>query len=107
MKFTGERVVAGATPERIYADHVARYRWALERMAEGIRTLDVGCGTGYGTQMLSLKSKTCDGIDLSREAVSYAAAAHPGPSYHVGEADSLPFEDGACDVVTCFELIEH
>lgn len=107
MKFTGERVVAGATPKRIYQDHVARYRWAIDRIPDGARTLDVGCGTGYGTQMLSSRYQVCDGIDLSGEAVSYAAANHPGPRYHVGRADSLPFADASFDAVTCFEVIEH
>ena len=48
IDFTGERVIPGEVNSDLWAEHFARYAFAA-RFATGVRSLDVGCGAGYGT----------------------------------------------------------
>lgn len=109
MEFTGERVVPGVTPERILADHLARYRFAARRVSRQ-RTLDVACGTGYGSEMLRAAGAVwVVAVDLSIEAVMYAQARGRAERLHFLAADAvtLPLGAGAVDAVVSFETLEH
>jgi SAM-dependent methyltransferase len=67
--------------------------------------LDVGCGRGHFLRTLqkdqNLASMRLTGCDLVDRATIGNA------SYVVGDTESLPFSDGAFDVVTCFHTLEH
>jgi SAM-dependent methyltransferase len=109
MEFTGERVVPGSTPDRVLADHLARYRFAAHRVA-GLRALDVACGTGYGAQMLaSAGAAGVIGVDLSGDAISYARTHFTGAGvrFLVADAVALPLPRSSCDVAVSFETLEH
>lgn len=110
MKFTGERVIEGNTPERIWLDHVARYRFAAA-FVKGKTVLDVACGTGYGSAILSQDGKASHviGIDISREAIEYAIRHHVNldVEFKAGDAHNIQLPDDALDVVVSFETIEH
>ena len=71
----------------------------------GKHVLDVGCGAGYGTFLLSWVAREVDAIDRDPEAIAGARASYQGPRYAVadGTDDALP----AADVATCFEVLEH
>ena len=72
---------------------------------EGIRLLDVGCGTGYFTRLLTQGSTavTAVGLDLEEPFIEYAkaeAAEQKLPiKFVVGDALNLPFEDASFDLV--------
>lgn len=109
MDFTGERVVPGLTPERIWADHLARYRFAADRVA-GLRTLDVACGSGYGARMLAAGGAAgVIGVDLSAEAIHYARTtfATVGVSFLVADGTALPLPRASRDAIVSFETLEH
>ena len=97
MSFSDERLVPEEAVEASLQEHVARYRFARERVRG--RILDVACGTGYGTAMLGAV-----GLDLSLEALRYARR-HPAP-YVAADAAVLPF-GRVFDAVVSFETIEH
>jgi SAM-dependent methyltransferase len=109
MEFTGERLVPGAEGlEDLYLEHMSRYVLA-EGLVAGKRVLDVGCGCGYGAHYLALSGAgEVVGVDISQEAVEYAAAryAYPGLTYRVMDCRRLPAQQ-PYDLITCFELIEH
>lgn len=73
---------------------------------DGVRLLDVGCGTGFFTRLLSSGDEKvkATGLDLEEPFIEYAKkeAAERGLSidFVVGNALSLPFEDDSFDVVT-------
>lgn len=106
---TGERFLPQAlgTAEISY-DHFARYRLA-ERYVEGKSIIDLGCGAGYGTYSLSALAREALGVDLSREAIDYAAWSYRAPNlrYETGDVTSLPYEAGSFEVAVSFEVIEH
>ncbi|MFH8803992.1 class I SAM-dependent methyltransferase [Streptomyces sp. NPDC017936] len=66
-----------------------------------LRWLDVGCGTGALTTVVSsrCRPRAVLGIDRSEAFVGAAAAAAPASArFAVGDAVTLPVRDAACDV---------
>ncbi len=69
------------------------------------KVLDVGCGRG-GTVALLAETfgAAATGVDLSPEAIAFCRSTHGhGTRFEVGDAEHLPFEDGAFEVVTNME----
>lgn len=76
---------------------------AIDREAASL--LDVGCGRGHFLRTLQ-KDETFAAIRLTGcDLVDRVALGRA--SYVVGDTESLPFSDGAFDVVTCFHTLEH
>lgn len=98
-----ERVVPGGPG---FAAHLARYRRASEVMGDPSLVLDIGCGTGYGVDLLAAEGHTVVGIDASATAIRFAVTKY-GARLVVGDACRLPFPAQGFDVATCFEVIEH
>lgn len=105
-EFTGERVIPGQVEPDLWAEHIARYRFAAQ-FAGGKRVLDLGCGTGYGTAELAQVAREATGIDNSMEAIAYASLHYPHSRFFPLTATELPFPDGSFDLITAFEIIEH
>lgn len=58
--------------------------------------LDVGCGEGYyGSQVAKALGAELIGLDISKEAVRYAAGRYKEASWICGSAARLPVEDGS------------
>jgi SAM-dependent methyltransferase len=103
-----------AVPERAYpgmalagtmSEHAMRYSLALGMVA-GLDVLDVGCGTGYGSEMLTWTARSVRGFDL------WQPAEHERPRWPGGAEltygfdvcrDPLPSADAA----VMFEVCEH
>jgi SAM-dependent methyltransferase len=70
---------------------------------QGARWLDVGCGTGALSQAVLNRCRPSSivGIDASAAYVEHAAATvtDPRAKFRTGDAQELPFEDDAFDVV--------
>ena len=84
--------------------HVGRYTWALPA-CEGKRVVDLGCGVGYGTVILSSFAQEAIGVDLSADAIETATELYPSIDYRVADltAEDLP----EADLGVCFEVLEH
>lgn len=70
---------------------------------EPLNVLDVGCGTGVITLVLSEMGHNVTGIDLSKEMLKRAKdKAHKQKlraEFRLGDAENLSFEDGSFDAV--------
>jgi len=102
----GERTIPGMVAAWGMSTHAARYLWAMRRV-EHCRVADLGCGTGYGSYLLSWSGATSvTGIDIGDDAIAYAREHYPGVEYRVGDLmDEKTLPDA--DVAVCFEVLEH
>jgi SAM-dependent methyltransferase len=73
------------------------------RVRSGDLLLDVGCGTGVAAITAALRGARVTALDLTPElldrARENAQIAGVNVDYHEGDAENLPFNDGAFDVV--------
>jgi SAM-dependent methyltransferase len=103
--WAAERLLPGEdAPAQHMSQHASRYAWAL-RFCEGRRVVDLGCGVGYGTMMLSWVAGSAQGFDLSTDAVAKARELYPGISYATLDLVSDPLP--AAEIGVCFEVLEH
>jgi SAM-dependent methyltransferase len=82
------------------ADHVVR----SARIREGERVLDIACGTGNTALMARARGAAVTGLDLTPELLAIARqrgleAGYGDIRWQEGDAENLPFPDGAFDVV--------
>lgn len=111
---TGERVIEDAYHRSpgayvIYVMHAASYAFA-ERYCEGRRTLDLGCGSGYGSFRIAGVASSVIGVDVAEDAVDFARGRYVRPNLSfmaVEPGRRLPFDDESFDVVLSFQVIEH
>lgn len=79
---------------------VAAELGALEGAAPNL--LDIGCGEGYYLQRLKetlAQPVACFGIDISKNAIRYAAKRDPAITFAVASVVALPFLDGTLDLL--------
>jgi ubiquinone/menaquinone biosynthesis C-methylase UbiE len=107
LEFTGERFLPEVSGQ-IAFEHLHRYYFAKD-FIKGRRVLDVACGEGYGSWILSETAAEVVGVDIASDAISHARARYAAPNLRFieGSAAELPFEDGIFDAVVSFETIEH
>jgi SAM-dependent methyltransferase len=81
------------------AEHVVE----LAALRPGERVLDLGCGTGNAALLAARAGALVTGLDPARRLLQVArdrlAADQLDGTFVVGDAQSLPFEDDAFDVV--------
>lgn len=72
------------------------------------KVLDLGCNTGYGTEILSRSAKMVVGVDVSNEAISIAKKSYGnlGIEFHLIDGKQLPFDDKFDLIISC-QVIEH
>ncbi len=100
-----ERAFPGMPHAQTMREHALRYAFALEHVA-GVHVLDLGCGTGYGSEMLTWTARRVSGFDLWQPAAHELPAWPGGAVLSFGHdlcADPLP----RAEVAVAFEVIEH
>ena len=86
-----------------HRDEAARIAATVEMVPAGVNSLlDVGCGDGRVTNRLAEQVPRVVGVDASAAALRYVDG-----ETHQGPVDRLDFPDGAFDLVSCLEVIEH
>jgi SAM-dependent methyltransferase len=73
----------------------------------GQSVLDVACGTGEWLDFFWSRGASIAGIDLSHKAVDECVRRFPEGEFYCGPAESLPFDTGRFDLVTCMGSLEH
>jgi SAM-dependent methyltransferase len=73
---------------------------------DGVRVLDVGCGSGYFLHRLQeYGAGECHGVDLMENRIAEGRDRYPTLRLQVGSATELPFETAAFDLVTQFTCL--
>lgn len=110
-------------PERFYCRSFVRKiaQWrevgffrATRPMPPGARVLEIGCGDGGGAGIFSraFAPGLYHGLDVDPAMVRVAAGRRKGPLgekslFLLGDAERLPYRDGAFDAVVNFGIIHH
>ena len=61
--------------------------------------MDAGCGEGYYLTQAAPEACECWGVDISKDAVRYAAVRNKSVRWFVGTAAHLPFPDSSFDCI--------
>jgi SAM-dependent methyltransferase len=108
LEDTGERYMP--QPGDAHYEHPHRYLLARHFAAGGI-VADLASGEGYGASWLAESANCVFGLDIAEDAVLHAASryrtVHPNLSFARAALERLPLSEGSCDLITCFEAIEH
>ncbi len=67
--------------------------------------VDVGCGNGWSSHLLSTKGACVTGVDL--HAAAFEPTKSPHLNYQQGSATALPFASASADIVATHECLEH
>jgi SAM-dependent methyltransferase len=74
-------------------------------VADGMRLLDIACGSGFAAHLASRRGAAVAGIDASADLVAIARARTPEGDFRVGDMFALPFPDASFDAATSFNGI--
>ncbi|MGH7897665.1 MAG: class I SAM-dependent methyltransferase [Candidatus Binatia bacterium] len=79
----------------------------LPPRGDGLRALDVGCGTGHHLEWLRERGFEGAGIDASGEMLALARQRNPEADLRLADVESLPFPNASFDVVLCIEVLRY
>jgi 2-polyprenyl-3-methyl-5-hydroxy-6-metoxy-1,4-benzoquinol methylase len=108
LELTGERTLPDVPAENYwYRRHLAVYEWIAARIAGGV-VLDMACGEGYGSAVLSRSAAQVVGVDGNPEAYEHARLRYTGPNmtFEWGAVESYG-EPASLDAVVFLQTIEH
>jgi SAM-dependent methyltransferase len=85
------------------------YSAVLDRVGvqQGTAYLDAGCGAGMAAGMAAARGASVSGLDAADSLLSVARTRVPGADFRLGDLESLPFADGAFDVVAGFNSFQY
>jgi 2-polyprenyl-3-methyl-5-hydroxy-6-metoxy-1,4-benzoquinol methylase len=88
--------------------HHLKFAHIRDRMSADSCHLDIACGPGtfIGTIDDTVNST---GVDVAASQIEYARSAYGSDlkTFNVVKPGEFPYDDGAFDVATCIELLEH
>jgi ubiquinone/menaquinone biosynthesis C-methylase UbiE len=79
----------------------------LPARGDGLRLLDVGCGTGHHLASLRARGYDVAGVDGSEEMLEHARRNNPGVSIQSADVEKLPLESASFDFVICIEVLRY
>ncbi|RLI48415.1 MAG: hypothetical protein DRP09_21470, partial [Candidatus Thorarchaeota archaeon] len=112
LEFTGERYLPFIDPKvsgfEIHYEHLHRYAFATQ-FVKGKDVLDMACGEGYGSYMLSKEANYVIGIDIDEKIIKHAnnKYAQNNLKFVQGSILEVPLKNKKFDVIVCFEALEH
>ena len=106
---TGERTLPGLPEENYWFQrHLVAYEYLLPLVA-GKNVLDLGCGEGYGVDLLATRASEAVGVDLAPEALYHARHTYRRENlrFLYSDINRLELKDDSFDVVCSLQVIEH
>jgi SAM-dependent methyltransferase len=106
LELTGERTLPDVPEENYwYRRHLVVYEWIAARTL-GKRVVDMACGEGYGSEVLSRGAASVVGVDANPEAHEHARLRYLRQNLRF-ERDLVETFREECDAVVFLQTIEH
>jgi 2-polyprenyl-3-methyl-5-hydroxy-6-metoxy-1,4-benzoquinol methylase len=106
LALTGERTLPDVPEENYwYRRHLVVYEWIGARTI-GKRVVDMACGEGYGSEVLSRSAAAVVGVDANPEAHDHARLRYVRQNLRF-ERDLVETFSEECDAVVFLQTIEH
>jgi SAM-dependent methyltransferase len=106
LPLTGERTLPDVPAENYwYRRHLVVYEWIAAQVG-GRRVVDMACGEGYGSNVLSGAAANVVGVDANPEAHEHARLRYARPNLRF-ERDLVESFAEPCDAVVFLQTIEH
>jgi SAM-dependent methyltransferase len=106
LELTGERTLPDVPEENYWFQrHLVVYEW-IRRRVGGLRVVDMACGEGYGSDLLSHSAASVVGVDANPEAHEHAKARYTRPGLSFVRNMIQLFAE-PCDAVVFLQTIEH
>jgi 2-polyprenyl-3-methyl-5-hydroxy-6-metoxy-1,4-benzoquinol methylase len=108
LELTGERTLPDVPAENYwFRRHLAVYEWIGARVA-GLRVIDMACGEGYGSEVLSRSAAGVVGVDANPEAYEHARRRYVRQNLRFERSLVEGYGEAACcDAVVLLQTIEH
>jgi ubiquinone/menaquinone biosynthesis C-methylase UbiE len=102
-------------PQDPYRDCFSYSRLRLGRLidgqlparGDGLRLLDVGCGTGHHLTAMSARGFAVAGVDGSESMLELARRRNADADLRVADVERLPYSDAEFDVTMCVEVLRY
>jgi SAM-dependent methyltransferase len=106
LALTGERTLPDVPEENYwFRRHLVVYEWIAARTV-GKRVVDMACGEGYGSEVLSRGAASVVGVDANPEAHEHARLRYVRQNLRF-ERDLVETFSEPCDAVVFLQTIEH
>jgi 2-polyprenyl-3-methyl-5-hydroxy-6-metoxy-1,4-benzoquinol methylase len=108
LELTGERTLPDVPAENYwFRRHLAVYEWIGARVVGG-RVIDMACGEGYGSEVLSRSAASVVGVEANPEAFEHARLRYVRSNlrFERGMVENHG-QAGAHDAVVFLQTIEH
>src|SRR5216117_2024506 len=106
LELTGERTLPDVPEENYWFQrHLVVYDWIRPRVG-GLRVVDMACGEGYGSDVLSRSAASVIGVDANPEAHEHAKARYARPGLRF-ERDMIQTFAEPTDAIVFLQTIEH
>lgn len=110
---TSERITPGRQASLrqhvLYLRHLFAYEYAKSQISPQARVIEVGCGEGYGAELLSHHVGRMVGLDVDECVVRRATTRYASQncSFRAYDGARIPFSDGSFEAALSFQVIEH
>jgi 2-polyprenyl-3-methyl-5-hydroxy-6-metoxy-1,4-benzoquinol methylase len=106
LKLTGERTLPDVPEENYWFQrHLVVYEWIARRLA-GLEVIDMACGEGYGSDVLSRRAARVTGVDANPDAHEHARLRYRRGNLGF-RRDLVETYDQHADAVVFLQTIEH
>lgn len=93
----------------LFLRHLYAYELAAKYIKKTDNVLEIGCGTGYGTDILSKTGASIYAIDVDQETIKSCSQQYQRDNikFNIYDGENINLSEQSFDVIVSFQVIEH